>query len=118
MISFVGSFCDFRPLEAYPVYGSERSNEKDVFGRWKTAHDYPALIRKTDPRRQMKVFLQDGKNDLDNRLGNWFSNNERMASALAYAGYEYRFVAGKGMHSKRHGMAILPEILVWIWQEK
>ena len=125
VISFVGSFCDFRPLETYPVYGSDNSARFDVadqarqddFGRWKTAHDYPALIRKTDPRRQMKVFLQDGKNDLDNRLGNWFSNNERMASALAYAGYEYRFVAGKGMHSKRHGMAILPEILVWIWQE-
>ena len=75
------------------------------------------LIRKTDPRRPIKIFLQDGENDLDNRLGNWFQNNERMASALAYAGYEYKFVAGKGMHSKRHGMALLPDILVWLWND-
>lgn len=116
VISFVGSFCDFRPLDAYPRYGKEYVMSGDDFGPWKTAHDYPALIRKTEPRRELKVFLQDGENDLDNRLGNWFLNNQRMAAALAYAGYDYRFVAGKGMHSKRHGMAILPEILEWIWQ--
>lgn len=117
VISFVGSFCDFRPLGDYPRYGKSHTMEGDDFGPWKTAHDYPALIRKTEPRKQLRVFLQDGVNDLDNRLGNWFLNNQRMAAALAYAGYPYRFVAGKGMHSKRHGMAILPEIMEWIWQE-
>ncbi len=117
VISFVGSFCDFRPLDSYPKYGESHLMQGDDFGPWKTAHDYPALIRKTEPRKELRVFLQDGDNDLDNRLGNWFLNNERMAAALAYAGYDYRFVAGKGMHSRRHGMAILPEIMVWIWQD-
>lgn len=118
VISFVGSYCDFRPLEDYPVYGERNVLEDDEFGPWKTAHDYPALIRKTDPRKEIRVFLQDGKNDLDNRLGNWFQNNVRMASALAYAGYDYQFLAGKGMHSKKHGMSLLPEILVWLWDEE
>jgi hypothetical protein len=54
---------------------------------------------------------------LDNSRGNWFQNNRRMESALAYAGYDYRFVAGKGMHSRSHGMSILPEILVWLWDD-
>jgi len=117
VISFVGSYCDFRPLGDYPVSGEALPAAARKFGPWKTAHDYPALIRKTDPRRPIKIFLQDGENDLDNRLGNWFQNNVRMASALAYAGYEYKFVAGKGMHSKRHGMALLPDILVWLWND-
>lgn len=115
VISFVGSFADFRPVDAYPVYGEQYVMEGKEFGPWKTAHDYPGLIRKTEPRKEIKVFLQDGENDLDNRLGNWFQNNLRMESALAYAGYEYKFAAGKGMHSKKHGMSILPEILVWLW---
>ncbi len=117
MVSFVGSFADFRPLSEYPVYGKSYTMSGDAFGPWKTAHDYPALIRKTNPRKPIKVFLQDGENDLDNTLGNWFQNNLRMDSALAYAGYDYKFVAGKGMHSKKHGMSILPEILVWLWHD-
>lgn len=117
VISFVGSFCDFRPTQSYPEYRKGFELDIDEFSQWKTAHDYPALIRKTEPRKPLKVFLQDGENDLDNKLGNWFLNNLRMAAALEYAGYEFKFVAGKGIHSKKHGMAILPEILVWIWSD-
>ena len=117
VISFVGSYCDFRPTNDYPKFGDRHVLDGDEFGPWKTAHDYPALIRKTEPRKQIKVFLQDGENDLDNRLGNWFQNNLRMESALNYAGYDYKFVPGKGMHSKKHGMSILPEILVWLWSD-
>ncbi len=117
VVSFVGSYCDFRGLQDYPQYAEQFIMSGESFGPWKTAHDYPALIRKTEPNKSIKVFLQDGTNDLDNRLGNWFQNNTRMASALAYAGYDYRFVVGQGMHSKKHGMAILPEILVWLWSD-
>lgn len=118
VITFVGSFCDFRPLQDYPVYGGDTfSLERDRFGQWKTAHDYPALIRKTNPKKEIKIFLQDGENDLDNTLGNWPLNNERMAAALEYGGYDYKFVMGKGIHSSRHGKAILPEILVWLWED-
>jgi len=40
-----------------------------------------------------------------------------MAAALAYSGYEYQFAIGEGMHSRQHGMSILPEILTWIWEK-
>jgi len=114
VISFVGSFCDFRGINDYP---SRKNNTipVDQFGPWKTAHDYPGLIRKTYPPKPLKVFLQDGDNDLDNTLGNWFLNNERMAAALAYSGYDHWFVTGHGIHSSHHGKAVLPEALVWIW---
>jgi enterochelin esterase family protein len=78
-------------------------------------HNYPALIRKT-PRKPIRVFLQDGENDLDNIHGNWPLANHQMARALAFAGYDYKFVMGNGFHSDRHGRAILPDSLRWLWR--
>ncbi len=78
-------------------------------------HVYPALIRKTE-RKPIRVFLQDGRNDLNNLHGNWPLANQQMASALAFAGYEYKFVVGEGSHSGRHGGAILPDSLRWLWR--
>jgi enterochelin esterase family protein len=78
-------------------------------------HNYEALIRKT-PRKPIRVFLQDGANDLDNNNGNWPLANQQMAKALQFAGYDYRFVYGQGFHSNRHGRAILPDSLRWLWR--
>jgi enterochelin esterase family protein len=79
-------------------------------------HNYPALIRKT-PRKPIRVFLQGGANDLDNEHGNWPLANHEMARALAFAGYDHRFVFGNGFHSDRHGRAILPDSLRWLWRD-
>jgi hypothetical protein len=87
---------------------------------------YPGLIRKS-PIRPMKIFLQDGSNDLDNEHGNWFLANQQMLSALEWANaeaerkqapgprYVVRHVWGDGAHSDQHGGAILPDILRWLW---
>jgi len=80
-------------------------------------HNYPALIRKTSPRKPIRMFMQDGVNDLDNANGNWPLANMAMAKALAYAGYDYKLVMGQGFHSGRHGQAILPDSLRWLWRD-
>jgi enterochelin esterase family protein len=116
VISFVGSYADFRKYEDYPAYLGGAEKPSSEYGPYKTAHNYPGLIRKA-PRKNIRVYLQDGRNDLDNQLGNWFLNNERMAAALAYSGYDYKFAIGDGMHSRQHGMSILPEIFEWIWEK-
>ena len=79
-------------------------------------HNYPALIRKT-PKKPIRVFLQDGANDLDNQHGNWPLANQEMAKALQFAGYDYKFVFGRGFHSNRHGRALLPDSLRWLWRD-
>jgi len=79
-------------------------------------HNYPALIRKT-PKKVIRVFLQDGENDLDNVHGNWPLANQQMDRALKFAGYDYRFVMGKGYHNNLHGRAILPDSLRWLWRD-
>jgi enterochelin esterase-like enzyme len=78
-------------------------------------HVYPALIRKTE-RKPIRVFLQDGSNDLDNEHGSWWLANLEMDAALKFARYDYRFVGGEGAHNGIHGGAILPESLEWLWR--
>lgn len=80
-------------------------------------HVYPALIRKTDPK-PIRVFLQDGSEDLDNAHGNWPLANQQMAAALKFAKYDYKFVYGEGGHNGIHGGAILPDSLRWLWREE
>jgi enterochelin esterase-like enzyme len=79
-------------------------------------HNYPALIRRT-PRKPIRVFLQDGANDLDNAAGNWPLANQAMARSLAFARYDYRFEFGQGFHNNRHGRALLPDSLRWLWRD-
>jgi hypothetical protein len=89
---------------------------------------YPTLIRK-NPIRPLRIFLQDGSNDLSNEHGNWFLANQQMLSALEYANanadkqkisgarYQINHEWGDGGHSDAHGGAILPDILRWLWQD-
>jgi enterochelin esterase-like enzyme len=79
-------------------------------------HNYEALVRKT-PKKPIRVFLQDGSNDLDNANGNWPLANQTLAKSLAYAKYDYRFEYGQGFHSHRHGRAIMPDSLRWLWRD-
>lgn len=78
-------------------------------------HNYEALVRKT-PGKPIRVFLQDGENDLDNANGNWPLANMTLAKSLSFAKYDYRFELGHGFHSNRHGRAILPDTLRWLWR--
>jgi enterochelin esterase family protein len=79
-------------------------------------HVYPAMIRKTD-RKPIRVFLQDGENDLDNRHGNWPLANKQMEASLKFAEWDYRMVWGDGDHSGKHGGAIFPDTLRWLWRD-
>lgn len=78
-------------------------------------NQYPSLIRKTE-HKPLRVYLQDGTNDQHIFAGSWYIGNQDMASALAYSGYETTFVVGTESHNSRHGSAILPDAMRWLWQ--
>lgn len=80
-------------------------------------HNYHAMIRKTE-KKPIHVFLQDGSNDLDNEHGNWWLANLEMEAALKYKKYDYKFVGGDGGHNGKHGGAILPDSLRWLWRKE
>ena len=68
-------------------------------------------------KKPIRVFLQEGENDLDNLHGSWPLANKQMAAALEFSGYDYKFVMGDGKHSGKHGGAILPDTLRWLWRD-
>ena len=78
---------------------------------------YPGMIRKGSEKRPMRIFLQDGSNDLDNEHGNWPLANQEMYAALKFRDYDVKFVYGQGEHNGNHGGAILPDSLRWLWRD-
>jgi sugar lactone lactonase YvrE/enterochelin esterase-like enzyme len=79
-------------------------------------NELPVLVRKTEPK-PIRIFLQDGSNDLNNYTGNWFIANQDMLSALQFAGYDVRHEWGDGEHNSRHAAAIFPEAIRWLWRD-
>jgi enterochelin esterase family protein len=80
---------------------------------------YPGLIRKTKQSpKAIKVYLQEGKEDLNNLHGNWPLGNQDMAAALQFAGYNYKLVMTEGGHSGKYGGEELPNALRWLWAKE
>lgn len=80
------------------------------------AHEFPVLARKVEPK-PLRVFLQDGSSDLNIYAGSWWVANQDMLSSLQWAGYDVNHAWGEGGHNGRHGAAIAPEALKWLWHD-
>ncbi len=78
-------------------------------------NELPVLVRKTEPK-PLRIFLQDGRNDLDIYCGSWWVANQDMLSSLTWAGYEVNHEWGEGGHNRKHGNAIFPDVMRWLWK--
>ena len=77
---------------------------------------YPTLIRKYEPK-PLRIFLQDGVNDQNIYAGDWWMANQTMERALTFAGYDVKHAWGEGGHSGKHGTAIFPDVMRWLWKD-
>jgi gluconolactonase len=77
---------------------------------------YPSLIRKYEPK-PIRVYLQDGSNDLNIYGGDWWMANQTMERALTFSGYEVTHVWGDGGHNGKHATAIFPDAMRWLWKD-
>ncbi len=111
-----GGICAFTAAWQRPDMFSKVLSHIGSFTNIRGGDVYPGLIRKS-PKKPIRMFLQDGSNDLDNAAGNWPLANQQMAWALKFKGYDYQFVYGDGRHSGIHGGAILPDSLRWLWRD-
>ncbi len=111
-----GGICAFTAAWERPDYFHKVVSHVGSFTNIRGGHVYPSIIRKTE-RKNIRVFLQDGANDLDNLHGNWPLANNQMAAALKFSKYDFGFVFGEGGHNGRHGGAILPDTLRWLWRD-
>jgi enterochelin esterase-like enzyme len=78
--------------------------------------DYPDKVLR-EAKRNIRVWLQDGSEDLDLRYGNWPLANLRMANALKAQEYDFHFSFGKGTHNAGHGAAEFPAEMIWLWRD-
>lgn len=79
-------------------------------------NDYPTMIRQTEPK-PLRIFLQDGSNDLNIYAGDWWMANQTMQRALEFAGYEHTHRWDEGKHSREEGNKIMDEALRWLWKD-
>jgi sugar lactone lactonase YvrE/enterochelin esterase-like enzyme len=93
VLSFIGSYTDLRGGDGYIN-----------------------LVRKMEPK-PLRVFLQDGTNDLNIYSGSWYMANQSLAKSLDYAGYDVKFEVDSEGHNSKHGAAILPDALRWLWRD-
>lgn len=79
-------------------------------------HELSGRVRRS-AAKPLRVFLQTGSHDLDIIFGQWELANRDMAAALAYRGYDHQLLVGDGGHSLKHGGAVFPQTLRWLWRD-
>lgn len=77
---------------------------------------YPFKIRK-EAKRNIRVWLQDGSNDLENQFGSWPLQNIQMVNSLKMKEYDFHFSWGAGTHSRNGGHAELADEMIWLWRD-
>ena len=102
----------------------------NIRGGWR----YPGLVRKltrakpeqngklgdaqVDQRKRIKVYLQEGKDDLSNLHGSWPLGNQDLAAALQFAKMTYKFEMTDGGHSGKWAGEVFPEAVKWLWDDE
>jgi enterochelin esterase-like enzyme len=81
------------------------------------AHQLPSMVRQT-PRKPIRVLHQTGSRDVELIFGNLPVANQDLAAALRYRRYDTVFEFGTGGHTLRHGGAVFPETLRWIFRDQ
>jgi len=79
-------------------------------------NELPVLVRKVEPK-PLRVFLQDGRNDNNLYCGSWWVANQDMLASFEWAGYEVAHEWGEGGHNRKHGNAIFPKAMRWLWKD-
>ena len=111
-----GGICAFNVAWQRPDLFSRVYSSCGTFVSFRGGDQYPALVRKCEPR-QIRVFLQDNDKDSWNPLfGSWFEYNELMLSALQFAGYEVRHSWDEGGHSSKNARRIMPDVVRWLFE--
>jgi enterochelin esterase family protein len=79
-------------------------------------NQFPQMVLDA-PKKNIRIFSQDGSHDLTNEYGVWPEANQKMADAWKAKGYDHQFIMGEGTHDGRHGGMLLPAALKWLWHD-
>lgn len=111
-----GAICAFTAAWERPDAFSRVFSAIGTYVGLRGGHSYPTLIRKFEPK-PLRIFLEDGSNDLNIYGGDWWIANQAMERSLIFAGYEVTHSWGDGAHNSKHATEIFPEAMRWIWKD-
>jgi sugar lactone lactonase YvrE/enterochelin esterase-like enzyme len=111
-----GGICSFTAAWERPDLFRRVFSNVGSFGAHRGGYVYPILVRKVEPK-PIRVFLQDGSNDLKFTFGDWFLANQEMEQALTFAGYEVAHSWDKGAHEVTYATKVFPEAMRWLWKD-
>ena len=77
---------------------------------------YPFKVRK-EPKRNIRMWMSDGADDLENEHGSWPMQNIEMANSLKLKEYDFHFRFGTAAHGGAQAALDLPESLAWLWRD-
>lgn len=87
----------------------------DKDGRQDGGNLYPFMVRKL-PKRNIRVWMSDGADDLENNHGSWPLQNIELANSLKMREYDFHFRFGQATHDSAQAAIDLPESLTWLWR--
>jgi enterochelin esterase-like enzyme len=76
---------------------------------------YPFMVRKM-PKRNIRIWMSDGMDDLENTHGSWPLQNIQLANSLKMREYDFHFRFGIATHDAAQAGIDLPESLAWLWR--
>jgi len=77
---------------------------------------YPFRVRR-EPKKNIRVWLQDGSEDMDSPPGSWPLQTLQMANSLKLKGYDFHLTFGSGTHNHSQNNSELPAVLKWTWRD-
>ena len=111
-----GGICAFTVAWERPDQFSKVFSTIGSFTNIRGGNAYPDMVRKA-AKKPIRIFQQDGSNDIVNQFGSWPEANKAMAAALDEKGYDHKFVVGEGTHNPKHGASLLPDAMRWLWRD-
>ncbi|MVM29952.1 gluconolactonase [Spirosoma sp. HMF4905] len=111
-----GAVCAFTAAWERPDAFSRVFSTIGTYVGLRGADNYHTLIRKFEPK-PLRIFLQDGTNDLNIYAGDWWMANQTMERSLIFAGYEVQHTWGEGAHNGKHGTAIFADAMRYLWKD-
>jgi hypothetical protein len=85
-------------------------------GRLEDSNVYPFKVRK-EPKRNIRVWMSDRADDLENDHGSWPMQNIQMANSLKLKEYDFHFRFGTAAHGGAQAGLDLPESLARLWRD-
>jgi enterochelin esterase family protein len=119
-----GAICAFNVGWYYPGEFSRVLSHIGSFSaiQWHPEQNQPGgyivshRVRRED-RKNLRVWMSDGSDDIENQPGSWPLNNIQLANSLKMKGYDFHFRFGTSMHAIAQGAMDLPESLAWLWRD-